>query len=219
MALGRLVPVLLLAGGATYGAQTGGKAVTRLLDTVKTVVTQFELSGIHKILTLEVAMNGPGEWATSSSAFRDRLKQEMGTPGNRDPSIDMWGKAFVLRPGSDGKHEIASLGPNGQADGCGARKTDRDVLRETEKFQERQRKRLKKAGIDPDKPITDEPITDAWWKQLPGRQPDPQPPEGATDEEEEPDEPDPDAGKPDDVCAYIDLRTNVNNAPYRRIKR
>lgn len=212
MALGRLVPVLLLAGGATYGAQTGGKAVTRLLDTVKTVVTQFELSGIHKILSLEVTMNGAGEWATSSSAFRELLKQEMGTPGNRDPSVDMWGKGFVLRPGSDGRHEIASLGPNGQADGCGARKTDQDVLRQTAKFQERQRKRLKKAGLDPDKPVTDD-----WWKQLPGQQPEPQPPGDAGDEDE-PEEPDPDAGKPDDVCAYIDLRVG-NQTPYRRIKR
>lgn len=211
MALGRLVPVLLLAGGATYGAQTGGKAATRLIDTVKTVVTQFELSGIHKILTIEVTMNGPGDWAHSSSAFREFLKAEMGTPGNRDPTVDLWGKPFVLRPDSDGLHAIASYGPNGQPDGCGKGKTDQDVLRQTERFQERQRKQLKKAGVDPDKPVTDE-----WWKQLPSQNAK----SAATDANEadeaddEPEEPE-DKGL-DDICARIDLRIG-NQAPYKRI--
>ena len=118
MALARLVPVVLLAGGAVFATRTGGEVTGRILDTVKSVVTRFELGQIQRAAQVELLESGPGGFTRGQADFHEFIRQVMDTGGRRDPTLDPWGETYRIRNEGDRTWCLSSLGPNKTQDGC-----------------------------------------------------------------------------------------------------
>ncbi|MSP93179.1 MAG: hypothetical protein EXR79_15495 [Myxococcales bacterium] len=206
MALGRIVPVLMLASGATYATQTGGQAIAGVVDGVKSVVTRFELAQVQQIMQIEVALGGAGKWARDPAAFGAYLRENLQSRQGRNSANDLWDVPFELRAGSDGIHLVASNGPNKQPDVCTDGPSAEAVMNRAERVVHR---------ANAEGAVTAPADPNDWWKSVPAQS-------GAapiaaladSGAAGEPDEPAPSG--PDDVCIAIDLRGS-NQSAYRPI--
>ena len=129
-----LVPMAMMSASVTATATVGEKVVDRVLDTVKTGVTEFELAGIRDVIKAEsVAGVNIKRLAQDRSAFKRFLQDPeiMEQQAGRDPSLDLWMRDYILMgPFDQNEFLLFSMGPNGAEDAC--RGTPMDVVQEME---------------------------------------------------------------------------------------
>ena len=117
-----LVPMAMMSAGITATATVGEKVAARVMDTVKTGITEFELAGIRDVVKAEsVAGVNIKRLAQDRSAFKRFLQDPeiMEQQAGRDPSLDLWDNDYVLMgPFEQNEYLLFSMGPNGGEDSC-----------------------------------------------------------------------------------------------------
>jgi len=117
-----MMPMVMMTAGVTATATVGERVAGRVMDTVKTGITEFELAGIRDVLVAE-AVAGVEIKRLSQNA--DKFKKFLQDPeimqqqGDRDPSIDLWENNYMLEgPFDQEEYLVFSMGPNGGSDSC-----------------------------------------------------------------------------------------------------
>ncbi len=116
MSLSRVLPAILLIGGGGVAVKGGGEVGREVLDTVKTVMTRYELSEAARHLELDVTLgNDPprstpqlAKWLTDNHHGRFA----------RDPSMDLWHHPYLFKRGPRGRFALVSVGANATQDHC-----------------------------------------------------------------------------------------------------
>lgn len=125
--MSRLLPAILLLGGAGVAVRGGGEVTGKAIDTVKTVLTRYELAEAARHLTLDETLgNRPPRTSAELAAWLDANHHAR---FSRDPTADLWQQPYLLQRLRGGGRLLISLGPNGRRDHCaeqpaGAAKAD-----------------------------------------------------------------------------------------------
>lgn len=204
--LARYIPALMLAGGAGVAAKGGGDVTKHVLDTVKVVVTRFEMGAVAQALEIDAAM-GTG-LPNDQKGFENYISENVKSRTGRDPTKDLWENPYRLVQINE-KWTLLSHGPNGQQDKCHDQSADDAVaeVQDTVDAEMERAAKLEKAMEERQAAID--------------RGEDPPPMPEAEDDDYE-------APKDDDVCVYLLIETNGksgglgdmlgNQSPYRQIK-
>ncbi len=124
--LARYLPALLLAGGAGVAAKGGGDVSRKLIDTVKVVVTRFEMGAVAQAIEIEIDATMGGSVPSDGAKLEAYIKENVSSRTGRDPSMDLWGKPYHIAK-IGGKLTLFSFGPNGQRDRCHDQTVDEQV--------------------------------------------------------------------------------------------
>jgi hypothetical protein len=122
--LARYIPALMLAGGAGVAAKGGGDVTKHVLDTVKVVVTRFEMGAVAQALEIDATM-GTG-LPKDQAGFENYIKENVRSRTGRDPSRDLWKNPYRLVK-INKRWTLLSNGPNGQQDKCHDQSADESV--------------------------------------------------------------------------------------------
>lgn len=117
MTLGRLVPLALLLGGGGVVFTGGGAVGEQVVNTVKTVLTRYELSEAARLLELDLTIQQakiPHRTADISKWLRNNQRARM----ERDPAMDLWEHPYVYVKESRARFGLRSHGADGQPDNC-----------------------------------------------------------------------------------------------------
>ncbi len=117
--LTRIIPLVLVGGGAVAAVGSGRDTYNRITDTVKTIVSRYEMSNISTALQAEIIGSGglpdlEYEEEDVSEYIRGVVQGKYG----RDAAMDMWGNPYLIEEVSDSEILLVSTGPNGIRDGC-----------------------------------------------------------------------------------------------------
>lgn len=140
--LARYLPALLLAGGAGVAAKGGGDVSKKLIDTVKVVVSRFEMGGVAQALEIDATLGSglPKDGDAFAAYVRENVKSRTG----RDPAMDLWGQPYHLVRIGD-KMTLLSFGPNMKRDQCHDQSVDEQVDEFKGAVEEEQRKGMEAA--------------------------------------------------------------------------
>lgn len=116
-ALARILPALLVVGGSVAAAKGGATVGSDIIDTVKAVMTRYELASATKLLESDFVLSGRLPGSSSPDALSIYLRDNMKGSFGRDPGLDMWNTPYRLRRVAGGV-AVVSYGPNGQRDEC-----------------------------------------------------------------------------------------------------
>ena len=122
MNIGRVVPMLVLAGGVGMTVANGEGIVTAVTDKVKTLLTGFELGKIRDALESNVTgghgIPGIDHYELSLEEFL--LENFQGQKGDKhDPSLDLWEEPYCIEALEEqDEYLLYSNGPNGVPDCC-----------------------------------------------------------------------------------------------------
>jgi hypothetical protein len=114
----RIIPLILAGGGAAVAIGSGRDTANRVLDTVKTVISRYEMSNIQTAMQAEIVSGGglPDlEYEEDVSEFiRGVVQGKFG----RDAAMDLWGNPYLIEEVSNTEILLVSTGPNGLRDSC-----------------------------------------------------------------------------------------------------
>jgi hypothetical protein len=117
-----MVPMVMMTAGVTATATVGERVAERVMDTVKTGITEFELAGIRDVLLAEsVAGVDIKRLSQNTDKFKRFLQdpEVMQQQGGRDPSVDLWENDYMLEgPFDQEEYLVFSVGPNRTPDAC-----------------------------------------------------------------------------------------------------
>lgn len=114
MVLGRIVPLLMLAGAAKEGMEK----MQPVVDYTTQVAVQAEMNTLSRMILLDHTVDGE---TPSPEQFPDWVRKSMQTKGDRDPAKDMWGQDYRIEYENGGIVIIRSAGKDKQY------KTDDDL--------------------------------------------------------------------------------------------
>ena len=137
MSLSRVLPAILLLGGGGVALKGGGEVGRELVDTVKTVMTRYELSEAARHLELDITLGNTPPRSTAQLA--KWLTDNHHGRFARDPSLDLWHNPYRFKRGPRGRFALVSVGANAARDHCvdanlntDRRRLNRQVKRATE---------------------------------------------------------------------------------------
>ncbi len=161
MSMSRLLPALLLVGGGGVALKGGGAVGTTVIDTVKTVMTRYELSEAARHLELDITLGERAPRSTRQLAkwLRDNHRARLA----RDPAEDLWQQPYVFRRGRKYRFALVSHGANGQRDRCAVANVEDDRRR----LQRQTRRALSGKAREGDPPAKDDDIC-VWVRPDPG---------------------------------------------------
>lgn len=127
MSMSRLLPALLLLGGGGIAVKGGGDVGKQVVDTVKTVMTRYELSEAARHLELDMTLGNQPPRSTAQLAkwLGDNHRGRFA----RDPAIDLWQNDYLYQPAGGGGFGLVSIGANGIRDRCVNTNPDADRRR------------------------------------------------------------------------------------------
>ena len=118
-----VMPLAMMMAGVTVTATVGKDAATRVVNTVKVSITEYELSGLAQNLKQEYIYGVDLQELTEDPAeFSAFIRENMEADKGRDPALDLWGTEFDLIEDQGGQGTgfiVYSLGPNRAVDNCG----------------------------------------------------------------------------------------------------
>ncbi|HAN30175.1 MAG TPA: hypothetical protein DCQ06_01125, partial [Myxococcales bacterium] len=114
--IARLGPLMLLLGGGGVVATGGGTVGERAINTVKTVLTSYELAEASRSLELDImlGMSRPENSKQLLQWIRSNMRARMG----RDAGLDLWETPYEYVPDSKAVFGMRSLGADGAKDSC-----------------------------------------------------------------------------------------------------
>ena len=115
----RWVPLLLSGAGVYAGWQLGVPVLHETVDSVKSVLTRYELGNLAEHMMTDSAAGFALPPADDAEAFARYLHREAHAGMGRDVASDLWGHAYRLEPGERGAlFLVRSDGANGRRDAC-----------------------------------------------------------------------------------------------------
>lgn len=112
----RLAPLVMLVGGGGVIATGGGAVGERAINTVKTVVTNYELSEAARLLEMDITLGT--KRPTNSRQLLQWISSNMKARMGRDVTVDLWETPYAYIPDSKAVFGLRSLGPDQTKDSC-----------------------------------------------------------------------------------------------------
>lgn len=109
LGLGKILPLLIIAGAAKEGVEK----MQPLLDYSQSVAVQSEMNNLTRMILLDYTTD---EYLPTDEEFPDWVRRSQQTKGNRDPANDSWGTPYRLERHEGGIVIIRSAGKDKKYD-------------------------------------------------------------------------------------------------------